>query len=516
MILLINPPVVKPCEPPAGIAALAGNLQRFGAACVLLDANLEGLLYLLTLRNTAEDTWTKRAYRHLDRHARVLRSWRGYENPDRYRRAVYDINRVLASSAGRQGVRLTLADYQDSRYAPVRSRDLVKAAEEPEKNVFYPYFRERISGLLDRIQPKLIGISLNYLSQAVCAFALIGFVRKQYPDAKIILGGGLVTSWMHRPGWKNPFDGLIDLLVAGPGEQALLSLAGIDSDATAACLPAYELLPTSDYLAPGLILPYSASRGCYWNKCSFCPERAEGNPYRPLPSDQVVAGMQSMAAYFKPVLINLVDNALSPALLKALSSSSVRTPWYGFARITPQLKDKEYCNSLRAAGCVMIKLGVESGDQAVLDSLQKGVSCEDASQALHSLTSSGIATYVYLLFGTPAETEPAARRTLDFVVSHGDCISFLNLALFNMPLYGPEAASMATRTFSEGDLSLYADFVHPAGWSRPLVRDFLDKEFKRHPAVASMLRRQPPFFTSNHAPLFVMAEAMKAVTSPGR
>jgi hypothetical protein len=79
----------------------------------------------------------------------------------------------------------------------------------------------------------------------------------------------------------------------------------------------------------------------------------------------------------------------------------------------------------------------------------------------------------------------------------------LNLAIFNMPIYGPEAQQMEAETFYEGDLSLYTDFNHPKGWNRKWVRQFLDKEFKRHPAIASILRRDPPVFTSNHAPFFV-------------
>jgi hypothetical protein len=31
---------------------------------------------------------------------------------------------------------------------------------------------------------------------------------------------------------------------------------------------------------------------------------------------------------------------------------------------------------------------------------------------------------------------------------------------------------------------------------------FLDREFRRHPAVADILRRTPKHFTSNHAPFF--------------
>jgi len=76
-----------------------------------------------------------------------------------------------------------------------------------------------------------------------------------------------------------------------------------------------------------------------------------------------------------------------------------------------------------------------------------------------------------------------------------------------MPVADQELAGVDPRDFYEGDLSLYVDFDHPGGWSRKKVRQFLDKEFKRHPAIASILRRTPPVFTSNHAPFFVMGEA---------
>ena len=52
----------------------------------------------------------------------------------------------------------------------------------------------------------------------------------------------------------------------------------------------------------------------------------------------------------------------------------------------------------------MLKLGVESGDQAVLDRMQKGIDLQTASLALKTLKRAGIASYVYLLFGTPGET----------------------------------------------------------------------------------------------------------------
>jgi hypothetical protein len=40
------PPVAKPCEPPAGIARLAGALQAGGVDCRVYDASLDGMLNL--------------------------------------------------------------------------------------------------------------------------------------------------------------------------------------------------------------------------------------------------------------------------------------------------------------------------------------------------------------------------------------------------------------------------------------------------------------------------------------
>jgi hypothetical protein len=85
-----------------------------------------------------------------------------------------------------------------------------------------------------------------------------------------------------------------------------------------------------------------------------------------------------------------------------------------------------------------------------------------------------------------------------------------------MPIFEPEATQMQTKSFYEGDLSLYTDFDHPKGWNRPLIRQFLDKEFKRHPAIASILRRDPPIFTSNHAPFFVMKNDVRQMMNNER
>jgi hypothetical protein len=484
-----------------------GALRSRGIASRIWDANLEGQLALLKGAGDADqkdlDTWARRALRRREEHLAAFRSWELYRHPQRYRRAAADLNRLIGMAGRPYGVRLSLTDYESASLSPTRSQDLLKAAAAPEANPFFGWFRQRLPEVLAETPVTHVGFSINYLSQALTAFAMIGFLRKRFPSLRIVLGGGLITSWSCILGPRNPFAELADDLIAGPGEGPLLALLG-ERAGSGAVPPLLDGFPLGDYLAPGVVLPYSTASGCWWGRCSFCPERAEGHPYRSLPEAQVIADLRRLSGQLKPALIHLLDNALSPSLLAALIASPPGAPWYGFARVTPHLTDLDLCLRLREAGCVMLKVGLESGDQDVLDALEKGLDLKTAAVVLRNLKKAGIATYAYLLFGTPAETPEAAGRTLAFATAHADEIGFLNLALFNLPAAGPEGEALAAERGYRGDLSLYRPFVHPQGWDRKEVRRFLEREFRKEPAVAAILRRDPPFFTSNHAPFFAM------------
>jgi hypothetical protein len=509
-VLLIYPPVSKPCEPPAGIARLAAALRQHGSACSVLDANLEGLLQLMQQPFTAADTWTRRAARNCRRNLAALRTRETYEHRDRYARAVADSNRLLAVNARACGAQVSLADYHHATLAPVRSADLRCAAEHPEQNPFYAYFKERLPRIIDETQPSLIGFSVNFLSQALTAFAMIGFVRRSLSRARIVLGGGLITSWRRRYCRENPFPGLVDLLIDGPGEEQILAACGVQAQAgehyrpdyTGQALPGTGESPQDAYLSPVRILPYSASSGCYWSRCEFCPEQAEGSAYIPVAPDMLTRDLHALVSVHRPGLIHFLDNALSPLQLTTLIDHPPGAPWYGFARITQHLLDFDFCAALRRSGCIMLQLGIESGDNRVLESMQKGITVADAARALASLHRAGISAYVYLLFGTPGESYESARCTLDFVARHHEQIGFLNLAIFNMPLVTPVQETAGHKSFYEADLSLYTDFEHVQGWDRKAVRRFLDREFTRHPCVAAIVKRDPPSFTSNHAAFF--------------
>src|SRR5271157_2159364 len=139
-MILILPPVVKPCEPPAGLAKLAGVMHDHDIPCRIIDANVESISSLLSGEGIARDyseklkadrnkgtipenllnTWTNRSFRYLGSNISALTSWETYKNIDRYKRAVIDLNRVLEVGASHSGVHLSLANYLDRNHSPVR------------------------------------------------------------------------------------------------------------------------------------------------------------------------------------------------------------------------------------------------------------------------------------------------------------------------------------------------------------------------------------------------------------
>ncbi len=293
-----------------------------------------------------------------------------------------------------------------------------------------------------------------------------------------------------------------EIVISGPGEIPLLKLFGIDAGSNF-MLPDYDFAIQNKYIAPGFILSYNTSVGCPWKKCTFCPEKYEDNPYIQERYTKVTTELLFLVKKYNPVLVHLTDSEISPAMLKTLAENPIRVPWYGFCRFTKILTDIDFCRQLANSGCKMLSMGLESGDKEVLKAMEKGINLEEVPIILENLKEAGIGTYIYVLFGTPAEDRDAALKTRDFVAKHAHLIDFTNAAVFNLPVNSEEAEFLDTDNFYEGDLSLYSEFKHPKGWGRKEVRQFLKKDFSSVPEIREILNRVPPVFDSSHAPFFL-------------
>jgi hypothetical protein len=538
-IVLVQPPALKPAEPPLALAVLLAHLTAQGVSALAMDANLDAYLWLLdgdrlaTRARGQIDTSLQRALKHRDESLALVRSAAAGRNFARYATAVRYLNRLLAVwDAPSGGERLTLGDYQFPELSPFAPEDLERVASGEFRTLFSEFFQ---SNLLPRIvvaAPRIIAISINFIHQAIPAFELTGLLRQALPHAVLVAGGGLITSW------QDPLRQLalrlspFDHIVFGPGEATLTALAQGHAPADyalkdAGCIdfvPDFSFARIGEYLSPRPILPLTASRGCYWRKCLFCPEAAAPiHPYRTFPPAGLPALMRSVADAYGISHIQLTDNAVPVKMLKALAEHGGELAginWFGFVRFEAVFEDADFVRGLAQSGCRMLQVGLESGSQQVLDRLGKGVRLESAARILKNLAAAGIASYVYILLGTPGETEADAEMTLAFLEAHASEIGFLNISIMNLPrasglLDNPEQYGIAASepVSADNPLGLYQKFQPENDWDRAAARRFLERRLLGSPLIRAIVNRNPPLFTSNHAIFF--AESARAASSAG-
>jgi hypothetical protein len=527
-ILLIQPPALKPSEPPLSLAVLTAAIKAQGLAVITLDANLQAYQFLLDGRRLADRagdhpaTSIQRALKHRQAAIALLGSPRAGQSLARYATAVGYLNQLLGLWSGDPaGERLSLGDYQSQTLSPFAPADLQALADGQARTLFREYFQEQLLPQIEPLRPRLISLSINYVHQALPAFELAGLLRRSFPAAILVAGGGLVTSWQEPLRRLNLQLPPFDRLIFGPGEALLPALlkGGLGADYYLAdasgigFLPDFAFAPLGDYLSPQPVLPLSASRGCYWRNCLFCPEAtAPVHPYAASGSAAFVELLSRLSRTYGVDYFHLTDNAIPVSILKELAARHAdleRLSWFGFVRFEKALEDADFVRQLAKSGCRMLQLGLESGSQQVLDRLGKGIRLESVGKILANLHAAGIASYVYIMLGTPGEEEADAELTRSFLEEHAARIGFLNLAIMNLPRgsglldnpgnYGIAASQLQN---AEESLGLYHNFQPTSGWDRAAARRFLERRLLGSPAIRAIVKRTPPLFSSNHAVFF--------------
>ena len=526
--LLLQPPALIPSEPPLSLAILHSALSQAGVSTKVLDANLDAYLYLLDGERLAElagenpKTSIRRALKHRQQSLELLRSPPGKISFSRYGTAVRYLNLLLSLwSDENRKERVTLGDYQYSGRSVFNPDDLELFSRGNLHTLFYPYFQNEVLPQIEAYQPQRVAISINYLHQVFPAFELAGLLRQQFPDLELVAGGGLITSWqepLNRLNCKLP---PFDRLVFGPGEASLVALAKgsapseyyLTDAADIGFVPDFSFAEFDRYFSPQPTLPISASRGCYWQKCLFCPEAtAPVHPYGSVHPAEFPDLLVQLSKHYGVTNFHLTDNAIPVNILKKLAERRAdlkNLSWFGFVRFEAALENFEFIQQLAASGCRMLQLGLESGSQVVIDRLGKGIKLAAAATILDNLYRAGIGSYVYIMLGTPGETEADAEMTLSFLEQHAEKIGFLNISIMNLPrgsellenpeLYGIDSSQLRD---DESPLGLYHEFQSSTGWDRAAARKFLNQRLLGSPIIRNIVKRNPPIFSSNHAFFF--------------
>ena len=160
-----------------------------------------------------------------------------------------------------------------------------------------------------------------------------------------------------------------------------------------------------------------ASNGCPY-RCAFCNFVKDRRHTFVKPVDQLVAEMKAVAGRGVRYVRFVDDNfRLGSDDLNAVSQRIVDEGldlrWMSFFRAST-LKNADL-PLLRRAGCMEVRLGLESADASVLREMNKRSDPDLYAEAIRMLLAAGIDCAVSFIFGFPGETDETARRTIEFI-----------------------------------------------------------------------------------------------------
>ncbi|HEX8795348.1 MAG TPA: radical SAM protein [Polyangiaceae bacterium] len=221
---------------------------------------------------------------------------------------------------------------------------------------------------------------------------------------------------------------LVDALARGDGLDGIAGLAFLrdgrpvvtaererieDQDTIAS--PAWDLLPAAQrYLV-------MTQRGCPY-RCTFCAN-PNGRVVRARSVESVVAEMREIADRFHPREILVcdeiftIDGERTHRLLDAMIAADLgrRVRWWAQTHVNTV--DRELFAKMKAAGCHMCGLGIETGDPEIMRRMRKGISIDRVVAAREAAASVGLPVESLMIIGHPHETWETAMRTIDFAVA---------------------------------------------------------------------------------------------------
>ncbi|MFD2169322.1 B12-binding domain-containing radical SAM protein [Tumebacillus lipolyticus] len=340
---------------------------------------------------------------------------------------------------------------------------------------FLDYVQNELIAQIVKEGYRVLGVNITYCAQLPFALSIARIVRKHCPEIKILFGGTEVADvWKYLNQKSDFFDifDVADACVVGEGEQAFLTLlrgveTGFAFDAPIPNVlfhpkygfgvgepeiqyfpivdlptPDYQKLSWEKYLAPYSYVYYSPSRGCYWNKCTFCDYglnfESPTSPWRQNPVDKIYEDLQAIAAQGHKYIYFSVD-VLAPSLLLKLSEKIVSIPeaerldirWGAEIRLETYWSP-ERCQTLKQAGCTDISVGYESGNQRILDLINKGTKVEQIKETMQNFADAGIGVQMMGFTGFPTETFEDAMQSVDFLKNSRSNWTFGGLGEFTL------------------------------------------------------------------------------------
>jgi len=301
------------------------------------------------------------------------------------------------------------------------------------------------------INPDLIGITV-LTPMYVIVKRLAEKLKENLPECKIVIGGAHPTAL--------PKETLleirsVDFVCIGEGEKTIVELsnyllvggkkeeiAGLafrgptneviinkhrifEADLDSIPPPARQLLPMQKYhltasrvkdsqYCPTLII----ARGCPFN-CAFC-SHPFGRSFRHHSVRRIISEIKSLIKNYHVKQLNFeadtltVDKNFLFSLCQALIDERINQTisWTCESRINTV--DRSLLEKMKEAGCWQISYGIESGNQHLLDIINKGITLDEIRRTIALTKEIGITVRGFFMLGLPTETLQESWQTINF------------------------------------------------------------------------------------------------------
>ncbi|MBA4369020.1 MAG: B12-binding domain-containing radical SAM protein, partial [Desulfobacterium sp.] len=206
------------------------------------------------------------------------------------------------------------------------------------------------------------------------------------------------------------------------GGVVVNNMRPIDPNLDRLSYPNRSFLPDHDYFNPVVKrYPYTVamtSRGCS-GKCIFCTvPRLYQNVIQVRTAENVLGELELILEQgYREVIFRdetfTMFKKRNETLCKEIIRRSWKISWICNGRLTGI--DKPMLALMQKAGCHMIKFGVESGDQGILDTMKKGTTLEEIRRIFRWCNELGLDAHAHVMLGNVGETYETIERTIEFV-----------------------------------------------------------------------------------------------------
>lgn|GEM_PF-2761618 len=383
---------------------------------------------------------------------------------------------------------------------------------------------DKIEKMIKSFKPDIVGISVLSATQLASAVSVSDISRRINPGTKIVFGG---------PDPSVRYEYLLDnnycdFCVVGEGEETFyefvkrvnekLSLEGISGLAYRTNgkinysprgfinrlddmpLPAYELVNPGDYFNNRYFynmrsslkkdsMPVITSRGCPYG-CIFCSVHLHmGRKYRAHTPEYVINNLKYCINNFRIRRFHFEDDNISlnrerfESILDKIIGEGLKIEWDAPNGIRADTLDFNLLKKMKAAGCKGLSIGIESGNQDVLNRIiKKDTSIAAITKVAEYCRELRIKLLGFYIIGFPGETKKNIEETINLALSLLSRFDVNPALLFAVPLYGTELYDICVKKgLIPGKLSEYDLSTASQPYGNPMIttEDFTEGYLKK-------------------------------------